>query len=112
MKTGTLHGERLRSGMRGRFAPSEISAAAREGGLRSLGLPHNDDYLVVRTDSVRTIGSRVTQLPLTATASDIVKVHVNGVQVASEGIHTRLGDPAILFAQFFADNPEFAAARP
>lgn len=103
------HGERLRSGVRGRFSPAEISAAAREGGLRSLGLAPNDDYLVVRTDSVRTVGSRVAQLPLTATASDVVEVHINGTHVATDGIHTRLGDPADLFAQFFADHPEFAA---
>lgn len=101
------HGERLRSGMRGRFSPAEISAAAREGGLRSLGLPPNDDHIVVRTDSVRTIGSRVAQLPLTATAADIVEVHVNGARVATNGIHARLGDPAELFAQFFADHPRF-----
>ena len=106
------HGERLRSGMRGRFSPAEISAAAREGGLRSLGLPPNDDHLLVRTDSVRTIGSRLAQLPLTATASDIVEVHINGVQVAANGLHTRLGDPAELFARFFADHPEFVDAQP
>lgn len=105
------HGERLRSGMRGRFSPAEISAAAREGGLRSLGLPQNDDHVVVRTDSVRTIGSRVAQLPLTATAADIVEVHINGVRVALNGIHAQLGDPAELFVQFFADHPEFAAAQ-
>lgn len=102
-------GERLRSGERGRFSPAEISAAARDGGLRSLGLSENDDHLVVRTDSVRTAGSRVAQLPLTATATDVVEVHVNGEQVAADGIHSRLGDPAVLFAQFFADYPEFAA---
>lgn len=105
------HGERLRSGVRGRFTPAEISAAAREGGLRSLGLPPNDDHLVVRTDSVRTIGSRVAQLPLTATAADIVEVHINGTQVAANGIHARLGDPAEVFARFFADHPELAALK-
>ncbi len=105
------HGERMRSGVRGRFSPAEISAAAREGGLRSLGLPPNNDHLVVRTDSVRTAGSRVAQLPLTATAADILEVHINGVQVAADGIHTRLGDPAALFAQFFDDFPQFAAEQ-
>ncbi len=105
------HGERLRSGVRGRFSPAEISAAAREGGMRSLGLSPNDDHLLVRTDSVRTIGSRSAQLPLTATASDIFEVHINGLQVAANGIHTRLGDPAELFARFFADHPEFAATQ-
>ena len=104
------HGERLRSGVRGRFSPAEIASAAREGGLRSLGLQENDDHLVVRTNSVRTIGSQPAQLPLTATASDIVEVHINGVQVASEGIHSGLGDPAALFSEFFTDHPKFAAS--
>lgn len=102
------HGERLRSGERGRFSPAEISAAAREGGLRSLGLLDNDDHLVVTTDSVRTAGSRTSQLPLTATAADIAEVHINGKLVARDGIHTRLGDPAELYAAFFETYPEFS----
>lgn len=102
------HAERLRSGKRGRFSPTEISAAARQGGLRSLGLAENDDYLVVRTDSIRTAGSRPAQLPLTATAADIIEVHINGELVASHGIHTRLGDPAALYAAFFNNNPEYS----
>ncbi len=102
------HGERLRSGQRGRFSPTEISAAAREAGLRSLGLPENDDHIVVATDSVRTAGSRPAQLPLTATAADIAEVHINGELVAVNGIHTRLGDPAALYAAFFDTHPEFS----
>ena len=102
------HGERLRSGQRGRFSPAEISAAAREAGLRSLGLPENNDHLVVSTHSVRTAGSRPAQLPLTATAADITAVYINGGLVAREGIHTRLGDPADLYAAFFQNHPEFS----
>ncbi|GAA1499134.1 formimidoylglutamate deiminase [Paeniglutamicibacter kerguelensis] len=102
------HGERLRSGQRGRFSPTEISAAAREAGLRSLGLPDNGDHIVVATDSVRTAGSRPAQLPLTATAADIAEVHINGELVAVNGIHTRLGDPAALYAAFFDTHPEFS----
>ena len=48
------------------------------------------------------------QLPLAATAADVAAVVVNGVTVARDGIHTTLGDPAELFAAFFADHPEFA----
>ena len=44
-------------------------------------------------------------MPLTATACDIAEVHVNGVQVAADGIHSRLRDPAKLFEEFFADSP-------
>ncbi len=102
------HGERLRSGQRGRFSPAEISAAAREAGLRSLGLPENTDHLVVSTHSVRTAGSRPAQLPLTATAADITAVYINGELVARDGIHTRLGDPADLYAAFFQNHPEFS----
>lgn len=105
---GLEYGERLRSGERGRFAPTEISAAAREGGLRSLGLAENDDHLVVRTDTMRTAGSRTAQLPLTATAADIAEVHINGKHVASNGIHTTLGDPADLYSAFFTEHPEFS----
>lgn len=103
------HGERLRSGMRGRFSPAEISSAAREGGLRSLGLAPNDDHLVVRTDSLRTAGSIAAQLPMVATSADVAEVHINGAQVAADGIHSALGDPAELFAAFFAEHPHFAA---
>ncbi|GAA4360111.1 formimidoylglutamate deiminase [Paeniglutamicibacter cryotolerans] len=102
------HGERLRSGVRGRFSPTEIAAAARAGGLRSLGLAENEDHLVVRADTMRTIGSRAAQLPLTATAADIAEVHINGVLVAKDGIHTTLGDPAALFAAFLAEHGEFS----
>ena len=105
---GLEYGERLRSGQRGRFAPAEISAAAREGGLRSLGLAGNDDYIAVRTDTMRTAGSRTAQLPLTATAADIAEVHINGRLVARDGIHSRLGDPADLYAAFFTEHPEFS----
>lgn len=102
------HAERLRSGVRGRFSPAEIAAAARTGGLRSLGLAENTDHLLVRTDSLRTIGSRTAQLPLSATAADVVEVHINGVLVAKDGIHTTLGDPAALFAAFLAEHGEFS----
>jgi formiminoglutamate deiminase len=102
------HGERLRSGIRGRFAPEELAAASRAGGLRSLGLPENDDHLLVRTTSTRTAGSRPAQLPLTATAADVESVVVNGVEVARGGMHAALGDPADLYRSFLADHPEFA----
>lgn len=97
------HGERLRSGTRGRFSPEQISAAARGGGLRSLGLPENDDHLLVDPFTVRTAGSRSEQLPLSATAADVVSVVIDGVEVARNGVHTRLGDPAELYREILAD---------
>ncbi|MFB0835306.1 formimidoylglutamate deiminase [Arthrobacter halodurans] len=102
------HGERLRSGVRGRFSPGELVAASRGGGLRSLGLPGNGDRVAVRSGSLRTAGSRPAQLPLTATASDVASVVVNGVEVARDGIHAGLGDPAGLYRAFLAEHPEFA----
>lgn len=88
------HGERMRAGTRSRFSPDEITAAARKGGLQSLALADNDDHILVDTASVRTAGSRSNQLALTATAADVHSVVVNGREVARDGVHTRLGDPA------------------
>lgn len=102
------YGERLASGARGRFSTEELASAARPGGLRSLGLPVNDDHIQVRTDTVRTTGVRTDQLALSATAADVRAVVVAGRTIAEEGIHTSLGDPAHLYAQFFAENPEYA----
>lgn len=93
------HGERLRSGTRGRFSPAEISAAARAGGLRSLGLAENDDHILVDAGSLRTAGSRPDQLPLTATAADVASVVINGTELARDGVHTRLGPPAELYRE-------------
>lgn len=102
------HGERLASGARGRFSPQQIADAARAGGLRSLRLAENQDCLLVDTGSVRTAGSRAEQLPLTATAADVVEVRIAGSLRAKSGIHTTLGDPAELYRKFFTDNPEYA----
>ncbi|HXD27349.1 MAG TPA: formimidoylglutamate deiminase [Arthrobacter sp.] len=102
------HGERLRTGIRGRFSPAELAAASRTGGLRSLALPENDDHLLVDGASLRTAGSRRAQLPLTATAADVHAVVINGVEVARDGIHTRLGDPAALFRTFTTEHGELA----
>lgn len=102
------HSERLRSGQRGRFSPAELSEAAHPAGLRSLGLPDNEDHILVFTDSVRTAGSRCAQLALTATAADVAEVHINGELIARNGIHTRLGDPGDLYTAFFKTHPEFS----
>ncbi|MGP5165580.1 formimidoylglutamate deiminase [Arthrobacter rhombi] len=102
------YGERLRTGIRGRFSSTELATASRAGGLRSLSLPDNDDHILVNAHSLRTAGSRVAQLPLTATAADVHAVVINGVEVARNGIHARLGDPAALFLTFTHEHREFA----
>lgn len=99
------HGERLASLARGRFTPAELLAAATTGGRRSLGLDaaRDDDYILVRTSTSRTAGSRPEQLPLVATAADVARVVVAGRTLATDGIHTTLGDPGELLTSYFTD---------
>ena len=85
-------GERLRSGERGRFDPSELLTAATDSGYRSLGLGRHTlavgdpcDLVEVSAHSIRTVGSAPSQLPLTATASDVERVIVGGRIVAENG---------------------------
>ena len=102
------HGERLLTGQRGRFRPSELQAAAVGGGLKSLGLTDvADDYVLVDRESVRTVGSRVEQLPLSATAADVRQVVIDGRVVAENGEHASLGSVDELYRAFLTDNPEF-----
>lgn len=87
------HGERLRSGRRGRFTPAELGVALTSAGHASLGWPGTHaDLVAVRTDSVRTAGCEPDQVLLAATASDVRTVVVGGRIVARDGHHERLGD--------------------
>jgi formiminoglutamate deiminase len=85
-------GERLASGRRGRFDPSELLRAATSAGYASLGLGRHSlevgdwcDLVEVSTRSVRTVGSVPGQLPMAATASDVLRVVVGGELVAHDG---------------------------
>lgn len=106
---GLEAGERLRSGQRGRFSPAELITALTEGGARSLDLPVGAlevgkacDFVALRTDSMRTMGSLDEQIILTASASD-VHLTVSGGQVrVRDGVHTELGEIAELYSQAFA----------
>jgi formiminoglutamate deiminase len=101
-------GERLRSGRRGRFSPAELDDARSTGGYRALGLAAPltvggpADLVEVDAGSVRTTGSDPTQLVLTATAADVLRVVVGGRVVADRGMLVRAGpdgrDPAALLA--------------
>ncbi|TFB53283.1 formimidoylglutamate deiminase [Cryobacterium tagatosivorans] len=89
---GLEAGERLASGERGRFDPGALLAAASTNGYASLGLGENRlrpgdlcDLVELSTQSVRTVGSAPAQLPLTATASDVLRVIVHGAVVADSG---------------------------
>ncbi len=95
---GLEHGERLRTGQRGRFAPAELVEALTnhaaigwpEAGRIEVGAPA--DLVAIGLDSVRTVGSSPEQVVLTATASDVRVVVVSGRVVARNGIHESLGD--------------------
>jgi cytosine/adenosine deaminase-related metal-dependent hydrolase len=90
--------ERLRTTCRGRFTPMELLAAASRAGYQSLGWPGGGriaaeapaDFVVVRSESVRTAGAKPGQLALAATAADVDRVVVAGRTVVSGGEH-RLG---------------------
>ena len=97
--------ERLATGERGRFTPGELIMIASAAGYRSLGWPGGGriadgavaDFVVVRSDSVRTTGARPDQIGYAATAADIDHVVVAGQVIVREGQH-RLGSPARLLA--------------
>lgn len=101
--------ERLRSGRRGRFSPEQLLQAASRAGYASLGWPDGGslavgglaDFVAVRTDSVRTAGSRPEQILFTATAADVSDVVVAGCRVVTRGVH-RLGSVETLLAAALA----------
>ncbi|HSU35313.1 MAG TPA: formimidoylglutamate deiminase [Propionibacteriaceae bacterium] len=97
-----LH-ERLTSQHRGRFTPAQLMHAASAAGYASLGWPAGGtiaagalaDFVTVRTDSVRTVGSRAEQIAYAASAVDVDQVFVGGVPIVRDGRH-RLGPIADL----------------
>jgi len=101
---GLEAGERLASGQRGRFSPAELNHALGADGYTALGLDGGlvvgalCDLVEVSSSSVRTLGARAAQLPLVATASDVRRVVVGGVIVASSGLLADSRDPAELLA--------------
>jgi cytosine/adenosine deaminase-related metal-dependent hydrolase len=94
------HGERLRTGRRGRFTPAELGVALTSAGHASLGWSgRHADLVAVRTDSVRTAGCAPGQIVLAATSADVHTVVVGGKIVARDGRHERLGDVGRLLAE-------------
>ena len=77
--------------------------AASAAGYASLGWPSGGtiaagalaDFVTVRTDTVRTVGSRPEQIAYAATAADVDQVIVGGVPIVRDGRH-RLGPIADL----------------
>jgi len=106
---GLEMGERLASHKRGRFTPDALLAAASTAGYASLGLGRHRlapgdpcDLVEIATTSVRTVGSAPGQLPLTATASDVLRVVVGGRVVADRGELAGGIKPATLLADALA----------
>jgi formiminoglutamate deiminase len=100
--------ERLQSQQRVRFTSEDLVTAASSAGYESLGWDGGRiaegalaDFVVVSTDSVRTIGSRPDQLVYAASASDVRRVVVGGRNVVENGEH-RLGAIAPLLAKSLA----------
>ena len=81
---GLEAGERLHSLRRGRIAPEQLWRIGSAGGYGSLGLAEPAtlggplDLIELDPGSLRTAGSRVEQLPLTATAADVRRTIVGG----------------------------------
>ncbi|KJQ55261.1 formimidoylglutamate deiminase [Microbacterium sp. SA39] len=104
---GLEAGERLASGRRGRFTPTELLTAGTAAGYESLGLGRHTlavgdplDLVEVNTTSLRTTGSDPAQLALTATSSDVERVVVGGRVVAERGRLTgRSARPETLLAE-------------
>ncbi|MEU5694183.1 formimidoylglutamate deiminase [Actinosynnema sp. NPDC020468] len=98
------HGERLRTGNRGRFTPAELIDALTnhasigwDAGRIAVGAPA--DLVAVRLDSVRTAGVDPAQVVLAAHASDVAVVVSGGRVVARDGVHEGLGDVAVLLRE-------------
>ncbi|MEV4319190.1 formimidoylglutamate deiminase [Actinocrispum sp. NPDC049592] len=91
------HGERLRTGQRGRFTPAELYQALVEHS--GLGWPAGQaDLVAIRMDSPRTAGCSPDQAMLAATAADVHTVISGGRIVARDGKHEKLGDVGVLLA--------------
>jgi formiminoglutamate deiminase len=97
--------ERLATGERGRFTPADLIMIGGEAGYRSLGWPSGGriddgalaDFVVIKSDSVRTTGASPDQIGYAATAADVDQVVVAGEVIVRDGQH-RLGSPARLLA--------------
>jgi formiminoglutamate deiminase len=95
--------ERLVTGERGRFTPKDLIMIASEAGYRSIGWSEGGritdgalaDFVVIRSDSVRTAGADPDQIAYAATGTDVDQVVIGGQVIVRDGRH-RLGSPAEL----------------
>jgi cytosine/adenosine deaminase-related metal-dependent hydrolase len=98
------HGERLRTGRRGRFTSAELVGALTNhealgwaAGRIETGLPA--DLVAVRLDSSRTAGCRPDQVLMAATSADVHTVVSGGRIIATDGHHELLGDVGALLRE-------------
>ncbi|MBV9921438.1 MAG: formimidoylglutamate deiminase, partial [Pseudonocardia sp.] len=99
--------ERLASGERGRFRPTELLAVLTnhaplgrpDAGRLTVGAPA--DLVAVGLDTVRTAGADPAQILFAATAADVDTVLVDGNPVVEDGVH-RIGDVGALLASAIA----------
>ncbi|AZI59387.1 formimidoylglutamate deiminase [Nakamurella antarctica] len=103
---GLEYGERLATGIRGRFSPSELLHAATVSSHDAIDSPAgrlrvgaSADLVAVRLDSARTAGSDPAQVLMSASAADVAVVVIGGRVVARDGIHVDLGDPGPLLGK-------------
>lgn len=102
-------GERLRSGQRGRFTPTQLIDAMTTGGARSLDLPAGSfevgrvcDLFAVDPASPRTYGSVGEQVVLAGSSADVHTVVTAGRVRVRDGRHTTLGDIGALYRDAYA----------
>jgi formiminoglutamate deiminase len=98
---GLEAGERLASGRRGRFDPSELLACSGQAGYSALGLL-TGDFVELDAASIRTVGSRAEQLVLSATGADVRRVIVGGRVVVEHGRVRGLAAPEELLREAMA----------
>ena len=106
---GLEAGERLRSGQRGRFTPTQLIDAMTTGGARSLDLPAGSfevgrvcDLFAVDPASPRTYGSVREQVVLAGSSADVHTVVTAGRVRVRDGRHTTLGDIGALYRDAYA----------
>ncbi len=97
--------QRLRSGQRGLLTPAALLHSLTAEGHRALGWDdagalapgQRADLVGIRLDSVRTAGSHFGQVVMSAAATDVHAVVVDGLPVVTDGVH-RLGDVGAMLA--------------
>lgn len=96
MRALEMH-ERLMTNERGRFQPAELTQIASTEGYRLLDQPRSEfavgsvaDLVSVRTDSIRTIGSRPAEVGFCASAEDVDVVMTAGTCHVVDGRHVSI----------------------